>query len=400
MAIKVKYARPKNGGYEIRVSVGIDIHGKQIIRSKTWTPDTEKLKTEKQIAEALEEEVVLFRMECKKFGQTSDEKIKFETLAEEWLAGAQSSLSPITCDIYRKMAPRIYNEFGYMHIKEITARQIQFFIDNLKTNGKSKQRSKTAGKPLSRKRKQLHLGFISNVFKRALRFDMVERNPCSLVELPKERKSQKDIYTIEEMGQILAALETADKPDLRLFINLAAHTALRRGELIAIEWRDVNFDEASVSIRQAVKYTKATGKYVGDTKTEESRRVIDGLPQHVMEMLRERKESQAKQREQLGNKWVDTGYDMVFTAWDGDLLCPSQPYNWFAKFCKKNGFRFCDLHSLRHLAASTLLQEGVDIVTVSRLLGHTQVSTTLNVYGHQKPKNRNCEILSDAYRRQ
>jgi integrase len=121
-----------------------------------------------------------------------------------------------------------------MHIGDITARQIQFFIDSLTTSGKSSQRSKAAGKPLSRKRKQLHLGFISNVFKRALRFDMVGKNPCTLVELPTERKKQKEIYTIEEMGQILTALETA-KPIVRLLINLAAHTGLRRGELIGLE---------------------------------------------------------------------------------------------------------------------------------------------------------------------
>jgi len=286
-----------------------------------------------------------------------------------------------------------------LYIGEITARQIQFFIDSLTTNGRSKQKSKVAGKPLSRKRKQLHLGFISNVFKRALRFDMVERNPCNLVELPTERKKTKDIYTIEEMGQILTALETADNPILRILIYLAAHTGVRRGELIAIEWRDVSFDDSSITVRQAVKYAKSKGTHVGETKTEESRRVINGIPQNIMEMLKEHKEWQGKQREQLGSKWVDTGYDMVFTAWDGDLLCPTLPYKWFRKFCDKNKFRFCDLHSLRHLAASTLLQEGVDIVTVSRLLGHTQVSTTLNVYGHQKPKNRNCEILSDAYRK-
>jgi len=110
--IKVKCARPKNDGFEIRIGVGCDIHGKQIMRSKMWVPD-EKLKTDRQIKEALEEAVVKFRMEFKKFSQTADDKVKFETLAEEWLAGANSSLSPITYDTYRQIAPRIYKEFGY-----------------------------------------------------------------------------------------------------------------------------------------------------------------------------------------------------------------------------------------------------------------------------------------------
>ncbi|MCL2634169.1 MAG: site-specific integrase [Oscillospiraceae bacterium] len=395
--VKIKHTRSKtDGGYEIRITMGRDIHGKQIVRSTMWYPNPEQ-RNNKQIAEALQEAVVLFRMECKS-KRFTDNTIKFEALAEEWLNGAKSSLSPITFDTYRRIAPRIYKEFGYMQIGEITARQIQFFIDSLMTNGRSKQKSKVAGKPLSRKRKQLHLGFISNVFKRALRFDMVDRNPCSQVELPTERKKRKEIYTIEEMGQILVALESTDNIVLRMLINLMAHTGVRRGELLGLEWRDVDLDYGSITIRQAVKYTKSIGTHVGETKTEESQRTIAGLPKHIVDMLCNYKSWQNEQKLQLANKWINTGYDMVFSSWNGNLLCPTLPYKWFKDFCICNGFRFCDLHSLRHLAASTLLQAGVDIVTVSRLLGHTSVSTTLNCYGHRNTASRNCEILSNAYR--
>ena len=93
-----------------------------------------------------------------------------------------------------------------------------------------------------------------------------------------------------------------------------------------------------------------------------------------MDMLKELKDEQDAERIRLADKWVET--DRLFIKWDGRPMHNNTPYFWFTEFCEKNNVRFCDIHSLRHLHASLLINAGVDVVAVSGDLGHSQVSTT------------------------
>ena len=108
------------------------------------------------------------------------------------------------------------------------------------------------------------------------------------------------------------------------------------------------------------------------------------------------KAEQDAEAAQLGTKWED--HDRLFTKWNGEPMNPQTPYGWFREFCKHNDFRFCDIHSLRHLHASLLIFEGVDVVAVSADMGHSIVGTTLNLYSHmfQEARTRNCDAITNA----
>jgi hypothetical protein len=149
--------RIKNSGYEMRCSVGYDVRGKQIRKSKVWNPP-ERL-SEKQIEKELLRQVIAFETECR-VDQITTDTVKFETLAEEWLDGTgKAILSPTTHVRYCGLRKRIYEEIGHLYIDKITVRHIQKFIDNMTFNEKNMKN----GQPLSRKTTALHLGLISSV---------------------------------------------------------------------------------------------------------------------------------------------------------------------------------------------------------------------------------------------
>lgn len=97
-------------------------------------------------------------------------------------------------------------------------------------------------------------------------------------------------------------------------------------------------------------------------------------------MLKEYKQEQDAEAYRIGSKWVDT--DRLFVKWNGTPMNNGTPYFWLKEFCQKHGLPFYGIHSFRHLFASLLVNQGVDIVTVSGALGHSSVSTTSNIYCH------------------
>lgn len=137
------------------------------------------------------------------------------------------------------------------------------------------------------------------------------------------------------------------------------------------------------------------GIYTDTTKTKKSQRT-QKYPQYVMDMLWELRKEQDEQCAGIGDKWQD--YDHLFIKWDGSPMNNNTPYFWFKEFCEKNSIRFCDIHSLRHLHASLLINAGVDVVAVSGDLGHSQVSTTTNIYCHmfQEAQARTSQAIADT----
>lgn len=150
-----------------------------------------------------------------------------------------------------------------------------------------------------------------------------------------------------------------------------------------------------ISVRRTSNYTKATGIYTDTTKTKKSQRT-QRLPDTVMSILKALKAEQDEERMRLGNKWVET--DRLFVKWNGEPINTRTHDGWFREFCKDHDFKFCTIHSFRHLHASLLINAGVDVVAVSGDLGHSQVSTTTNIYCHmfQEAQARTSQAIADA----
>lgn len=165
----------------------------------------------------------------------------------------------------------------------------------------------------------------------------------------------------------------------KAFLTLAVYSGFRNGELMGLEWKDVDWENNVISVRRTSNYTVTDGNYTDTPKTKSSIRSLK-LPQQVFDVLSELRESQLKNKENLGTKWIDS--DRLFVTEIGKPLHRGSPYKWQREFTERHGMRFCDIHSLRHFNATVLINAGVDTATVSSALGHSNISTTTNIYFH------------------
>jgi len=363
--------RKRGNSYQIRVSCGYDVTGNQVTQTMSWKPEPNM--TPKQIEKEVTRQAVLFEEACMK-GQIVA-TVKFEAFAEQWFEDyARPNLKSTSYERMKLSSRRVYPAIGHLRMDKITARYVQKFITDISKNGKH---AKT-GKPLARKTIVQYLSFISIVFDYAMKMGMISDNPCRKVNVPKGEKQEKQVYTLEETEQFFILLETAPLK-YQLFFTLLIYSGFRNGEMLGLEWKDIDYDNCIISIHRTSNYTIEKGIYTDTTKTKKSQRSLK-FPQFIMDLLKEFQTEQNAEILKLGNKWEDN--DRLFTKWDGKPMNPHTPYWWLREFCDKNNFRFCDIHSFRHLNASLLINAGIDVTSVSAALGHAQTSTTLNIYSH------------------
>ena len=388
--VKVKHCRLRGKKYQIRICCGRDWQGKQIMKTMMWEPEPGM--TDKQITKELERQVFLFEEKIRQ-GRVanSDQNPRFQEFGDQWFEEyAALNLRHTSYERMMSVSSRVYERFGNKRLDSITSRDIQRFINDLMLNGKNK----VTGKPLSRKSVIHHLNLLSDIFNYAVQMEVLNRNPCTNVKVPKGEKKEKQIYTLEEVEQILTYLNQ-EPLMFRTFFTLELNTGLRRGEMLGLEWKDLDWDNGIISVRRTSNYTPSEGLYTDTTKTPKSQRSLK-LPDLVMDLLRELKAKQEHDRIEIGSKWVET--DRVFTKWNGEAMFVSQPYGWFKRFCKRHDMRFCDIHSMRHFFASILINEGIDVATVSALLGHADTSTTLSIYCHafMQAQAKAIEVVANA----
>lgn len=358
-------------GYRITASCGYDVDGTQERPRMTWHPKPGM--TERQIEKELNRQAVLFEEECKE-GYT-EKNTKFEIFAQNqyFVDYAPENLRIRTRTEYHRYEKRVYKAIGFLRMDKITPTHIQKFVRALLKGDKTH-------KPLSKKSVKNYLIFISSVFNYAIQMKSAKSNPCSSIKIRMGEPEERDCYTLEEAQHFLDLL-LKEPLCYQAFFALAIYGGFRRGELCGLEWKDIDFDTGVVSICRTSQYTKEMGTFADDTKTKKSRRSLK-MPDEIIDILRRYRVEQNEKRLKLGDQWVDS--DRLFVGWNGKPVNPNSPYKWMRRFCERTGQRHPKraLHSLRHLNASLLITSGVDARTVADALGHTQPSTTLNIYAH------------------
>lgn len=208
--------------------------------------------------------------------------------------------------------------------------------------------------------------------------DLLRDNPARRVKIHRGESLEKRIYTLEQAQLFLDRMQ--EEPlSFQAFCALAIYGGFRRSELLGLEWKDMDFDSCIVTVCRTSQYTKERGIYTDTTKTKGSQRSLK-LPESVFAILRRYRTEQADRRLKLGDRWED--HDRLFTTWDGKPMSPSAPSKQVQRFCERVGLPYLGIHTFRHLNASLLISSGADVRTVSASLGHSQTSTTLNIYAH------------------
>lgn len=362
----------KGDSYQIRSFCGYDAKGKQIVRRKTWKPNPGM--TPKQIEKELQRQCLLFDQDCAAGAAAGN--IKFQTFAEQWFKEyAEKNLRPRSVSRLHDLEARTYAALGHLRIDKISTRSVQSFINNLSEDGINQR----TGGGLSPKTIRHYNSFISDVMQYGVRMGMIPANPCTNVVLPPLEKKEKDVYTEEEAQAFLQDLIQEAPSKYQAFFVLAMYGGFRRGEILGLEWEDIDFQSEVVTIRRTSQYTKERGVYTDGTKTANSNRSLK-LPAEVFPVLRRHRAEQAAERLRLGDQWQPS--NRVFVTWNGAPMHPNSTYKWLKEFCAQFGHRFIGVHGFRHLNASLLINAGVDVRTVSASLGHSQTSTTLNIYSH------------------
>lgn len=224
---------------------------------------------------------------------------------------------------------------------------------------------------------QLHR-ILHKAFKTACEWQLITKSPLEFVKAPQKNEQEIAVLTEEQAEFLLEKIQEECPLWFLTLIALAVVGGLRRGELLALRWQDVNFDKSTISINQNLQRVKGEGLSFKSPKTKKSKRTI-ALPNDLMELLKQYKIEQNTHRLSVGDLWEDN--DLVFTGNFGKPMSPDYISEKFKVFVEQHDLPPVTLHGLRHSAASILIAKGVHAKGISSRLGHSGIQITMNTYG-------------------
>ena len=230
----------------------------------------------------------------------------------------------------------------------------------------------------------------------AVRIDLIASNPVDKVDRPKPQAFMASYYSAEEMEKLF---EVAQGHKLELIIQLAAFYGLRRAEVMGLRWEAIDFEAKTLTIRHIVTSTRIDGKKISveadRAKTKSSLRTLP-LVDPIAERLKAVKEQQEYNQKICGNCYNQEYLGYVFVDAMGNLIQPDSVTTGFPQLLKENGLRRIRFHDLRHSCASLLLKEGVPMKQIQEWLGHSDISTTANIYAHLDSQSKNLSARTMA----
>jgi integrase len=298
-------------------------------------------------------------------------KITVGEYLQQWLADyAGLHCSPKTIESYRQIIKsHLVPELGNIRLVDLEARHLQSLFAKKRDSG------------LSARTVRYLYSLMSQVLRYAVKQGILSRNVAQNSEPPKVERRELSTIRPEQIGIFLEAAK--ETPYYALFY-LLLHTGLRRGEALALKWKNVDMGLASLGVQAYLSVTQSLGKVAGETyirepKTSSGKRRV-ALPPSLTLVLQQHKASQQELFALLGKALTDEDY--VFCREDGTPLDPSTVSHAFARVLREAGLPPMPLHGLRHSHATLLLQAGTHPRVVMERLGHSSIRVTLDTYSH------------------
>lgn len=365
---KQRWRRLPDGRYLYRRSVTIDGIEQEVKRTLDTVKDCQRLDAE------------LTRKQDSG-GVVRESRVTVAEHAREWL-GSAKNLRPSTRHNYRSILEAyIIPTLGSVQLRKLTTPRLQAWVDELERTGKTgggKGNSERRGSPLSPKTVANVHGVLHKALQRAVVWRRIDRNPADDVELPRRRKTERRSATLDELARIVAA---CDSDRLGAAWRLAWMLGVRRGELRALTWRDIDLDTGLVSITKSMVRVGTTD-HTDETKTANGMRV-NSIDLETVALLRRWREAQRLERMLAGDEWRggDVESCHVLTDADGSPVTPSSIRRRHDALLRAAGVPRYLMHEARH---TVVVQRAKyePMHTVSRMVGHASAAYTVDQYWH------------------
>lgn len=295
-----------------------------------------------------------------------------EQLLESWLRErASKRVRPSTFRSYEvKCRLHIIPAIGKVRIAKLTPRRLERLLNDLVAGGVSPQSAS-------------HIRAVPrNALNTAMRWGLIGRNVAALVDAPTVPKREIKALTVSNAKAILDAV-TADRLEGLFAIALAV--GLRQSEALALQWSDIDLEGGSLRVERVLQ--RVGGEYrFFDPKNDSSRRTVP-LPRELRTALHRHRARQLEERLKAGSAWQSDEFgDLVFTDEVGTPLSGYHVTRQFRKLLEGSGLASMRYHDLRHGATSLMAALGVPVRVAMEILGHAQISTTMNIYAHVAPE--------------
>jgi integrase len=305
---------------------------------------------------------------------------------EQW--EALGRITPKTAERYRELAAnQIAPHLGAKVVQKLTPADIEQWHATLKTSGRKDRKGGLSGLTIRHAHRLL-----SKVLKEATRHDLVVRNVAATEPPPKVARAEVTILSPEQTRSVVTRL--VDAPIYPQII-VALFTGMRRGEILALRWQQVDVDGKVITVRAALEET-ASGLRSKESKSDAGQRDV-ALPDIVVDVLREHRRKELETRIALGLGKI-TADALLFGRLDGAPCSPNMFSKAWAKLADRIGLAEITFHALRHTHASHLIDAGVDVVRISKRLGHSSPTVTLDTYAHlfARREDKSAAAINDA----
>lgn len=305
------------------------------------------------------------------------DKTDFVEFIDAWLRSAQNQLDEVTYEGYKSYANKHikpYFNTKKLTLQNIKMKDIEEYYQYKAVDGRLD--GKEGG--LSYQSIKRHSVVLNHIFNYAIHNQMIKDNPCQYARIPKTaKKTKKDIcfYTPDDCKTLLDITKGTIFHDM---VYITFIYGMRRSELMGLKWDAIDFNNDTITIQHTVVLqNKIVAK--DKTKNQTSKRIYP-LLNDVKSILLRRKAIQEKYQKLLGNRYNRSDY--VFTHEDGTCYYPSYPTHTLEKIISKYDLPHINFHGLRHSCASMLILQGWQMKEISDWLGHADIGTTMNIYGH------------------